>query len=667
MTLVAPNTPITYYLDIMYDGTDKFATTSSNTVYSQVYSDYIYIEDKLPNGLIFKGFVKPNGYDDTDMNTHRIGAVQYGDTTKACVGYVIDGYEGLNYDADTGIVSFKIKNLMAGCKITIGIETETPTLPSGVKRMDFYNTANGFENLDSTISNTVHFYMGADTETLYNVTYRFTGTVPDGAADLLPNGGAYAQGTTIGVENDVLIDGYTFSGWTTTGVSVGSDGKFTMPNKDIEFVGSFTKKTVPEYTVHYSIEGTTPEGFIPPKDKAYAAGKEVIVDGLKEGDIVNGYKFLGWTITTGGIDIMEDALNVSFEMPAKNVSIVGRFEILKYTVSYEFIGSNIPPNANSLLPSSKTYVPGEEVTIASNPVASGYKFVGWYSPDKFTMPDEDIVIQGEWMIDVGSFRPSISKRITNTKEYYHEGDEVLFEITVTNNASFAIKEVQVIEQLDNAVFVAGTGYTLKDEKFVVISSIAAEASVKVQAKYIVGNDVYKTYTNTVELGGAIADNNFNLDPDGNYEASISFKVTNLKLEVNKINEENEVLSGAKFGLYSDSSAANLVSTGMIFENLEPNRTYYLKEIVAPTGYKLESQILEVSVDDTGEITIGDLEVTMVGGVGKVNIVNRKIDILPQTGKPGIMAYTIIGLVAVGGSIAGYSYYTYRKVKENEKV
>lgn len=119
---VAPNSDLTYYIDVIYDGKDATAVSSSDTVTANVNSDYIYVEDKLPDGLTFKNFVT------TSDGT--IGAVKRSDGS-SCPGYVVGDSAGLVYDDTTRTVSFKVKNLQAGCKLTVGIVTTTPSLPRG--------------------------------------------------------------------------------------------------------------------------------------------------------------------------------------------------------------------------------------------------------------------------------------------------------------------------------------------------------------------------------------------------------------------------------------------------------------------------------------------------------------------------------------------------------
>ena len=53
------------------------------------------------------------------------------------------------------------------------------------------------------------------------------------------------------------LNGYTFSGWTTSDATVGSDGSFTMPSKKVTLTGSWTLRSDLGYTVHYYWNGTT--------------------------------------------------------------------------------------------------------------------------------------------------------------------------------------------------------------------------------------------------------------------------------------------------------------------------------------------------------------------------------------------------------------------------
>ncbi len=639
---IAPNSDLTYYIDVIYDGTDAKAVTSSDTATADVHSDYIYVEDKIPDGLIFKEFVS------TEDGT--IGAVKRSDGT-SCPGSVVGDSAGLVYDEATRTVSFKVKNLQAGCKLTVGIVTTTPTLTGS--RMDFYNTAFARENDFSTKSNTVHAFMGDEEATLYSVTYKYTGTVPDDVPDA-PAVSSYNEGATVGVEAEPNVSNYTFSGWSSTDVTV-TNGSFTMPAKNVTFTGSFTEKTT--YNVVYSVTGDAPDGFVVPSTKSYSYGSDVKLDSLKVGDVVSGYKFLGWTVPST-VTVNDEGI---FQMPNTNITITGSFEKIKYTVSYQFQGSVIPDNASSLLPATVSYAPGETVTVADDPVTTGYKFLGWYKTKTFEMPEEDVVITGEWMLFSGYFAPSISIDIVNKKDTYQNGDIVNFNIVVTNTASFTIKDVMVQEKLDGATFVSnGTSYTVMNDSFVKLDTLAAGASVTISAKYVVSNDIVNDYVNVVELTGALADSGYYLDTTKDYKVSVNFKVSNVTLNVILKNTSGDDLTNSQFTLYKDANLSTEFGKGMNFTGLVPGNTYYLKQTRVDTGYQILSNTYTVVVGDDGSITFDGTNIPNTTGTVDVNLVNEEINMLPNTGGPGNIPYMIIGILIILISSVGYVSYTKKK-------
>ena len=89
----------------------------------------------------------------------------------------------------------------------------------------------------------------------YKVTYEYTGDVPTGAP-ALPDEVSYKAGDIVTVALAPTLDGYEFSGWTTTDANV-SDGSFTMPSKEVKLTGSWTLRSDLSYTVHYYWNGTT--------------------------------------------------------------------------------------------------------------------------------------------------------------------------------------------------------------------------------------------------------------------------------------------------------------------------------------------------------------------------------------------------------------------------
>jgi len=594
---VFENSELIYYINVNYDGKDINGVESSDIEISDIRSGYIYVEDKLPEGLIFEGFVE------TEDGSIGADASKTDNDGDICLGEVIDGVDGLNYDETTRTVSFTVKGLRAGCMLTVGIKTTTPTLADGIKRMDFYNTASATEGLETVLSNPTHVWIGEEVEEekLNSVVYEYEGEVPPNAPEL-PVSGTYVAGATVGVDKEPTVVGYTFSGWRTNDVTV-TEGTFIMPDSTVTFKGSFT--AIPSYAVNYEISGTVPKNYVIPTSQSYYEGMIVRLDVLNVGDIIEGYRFTGWTVINNGtgeeIKVNEDK---EFTMPASGVTITGNFEVVKYKVSYKFQGT-MPTNAEELLPAEGEYEPGEVVQLPT-PTREGYRFLGWYgySEGSFEMPEEDITIYGEWAKETEVFEPEITIEIEDDEEYYHEGDTVKYKIVVTNTADYIISDVVVEENMENAKFVDGAKYTLSSSNLVAtITSISPNSSVTLYGEYKVDSSDRGTITNEVEIIGALGSETYYvLNTEKEYKASTSFKVSPSLTICNQVNSpiKNTFLYHIT-GMQYDS--------WIVLGNGEEKecKTLYVKEgkykilEVVPQNYKLTS----ISGIDTngGELNI----------------------------------------------------------------
>jgi hypothetical protein len=73
----------------------------------------------------------------------------------------------------------------------------------------------------------------------HEVSYSYDGTVPVGAP-AVPTSAAAAVNHSVAVATAPTFEDYSFSGWTTTDVTVTGDS-FTMPNNAVAFSGTWTK------------------------------------------------------------------------------------------------------------------------------------------------------------------------------------------------------------------------------------------------------------------------------------------------------------------------------------------------------------------------------------------------------------------------------------------
>lgn len=449
---VAEGSEVTYYLTVKYDGIDRKGVDSTTIAKDEelpdVSSGVINITDNLPAGLTFVDFIAPASGDN-------IGSVRQDDATKVCLGGVsytdLKNTNSASIVNSTGKISFKIDSMQAGCQLTIGLKTTVDDLPSGETRRDYYNSFTAQEGEQTVVSNTVHLWAGKDGVTMYPVKYQYTGTVPANAPSVpKPSDGSdsfgYVPGATVKVADDVHLDNYIFSGWKTSNVTVASDGTFTMPTSSVTFTGSFTEKA--KYNVVYQIDGVTPDDYIVPSTKTYYIDNLVTLDTLEVGTEINGYRFLGWTLPSG---VTLDS-NGQFTMPNKQVTITGKFEEIKYNVSYKFQGE-LPPNYEQYIPATHQVAPGKTVTLQPEPSdVTNYEFVGWLKEDGFIMPEEDVVVVGEWVRRIGYFYPEITVSVEPVvcssifsvdPCYGRPKEDAYATITVTNTANYPIKDIIV--------------------------------------------------------------------------------------------------------------------------------------------------------------------------------------------------------------------------------
>lgn len=141
-------------------------------------------------------------------------------------------------------------------KVTLGEVPKDDTYPlnenTTLKFKDGKN-ADGSDNEVTLQFNVPGVYREAPK---YTVTYEYDGDVPEGAPPVPTDTNGYKAGDIVTVKPASTLDGYTFSGWTATGVEV-KDGKFTMPGNDVVFKGTWVARNDLSYTVHHYWNGTT--------------------------------------------------------------------------------------------------------------------------------------------------------------------------------------------------------------------------------------------------------------------------------------------------------------------------------------------------------------------------------------------------------------------------
>ena len=174
------------------------------------------------------------------------------------------------------------------------------------------------------------------------------------------NPDCYCEASDTIILKNPVKDGYTFAGWTGTGLSAatmevtiakGSTG-------DREYKATWNQNAPDTYTL------TVVKGIgiaTVSEDGNYEAGKEINLECTLE----DGYEFASWT---------SDEVTVTdnkFTMPAKAVTVKANASIINYSISYDGLdGADVVSNP-------VTYDVTSATITLNNPTKANYDFLGW--------------------------------------------------------------------------------------------------------------------------------------------------------------------------------------------------------------------------------------------------------------------------------------------------
>ena len=237
----------------------------------------------------------------------------------------------------------------------------------------------------------------------YNVTYDYN--MPVGVAKPeVPSGDAYYYGQNVTLKTAATIEGYEFTGWTTEDIDVNNDAKdneFSMPNKDVKFVGTYKPADV-DYEVEYYLQNLENNGYTlqtPTETYSAKTGARAFAE-LKQ---FKGFKFNE-----------DDSISEGIVLANGSLVLKMYYDRLSYTVNYEWF----EPQTEAVntkyptLPTSASYKYGQTFVVEqplSNFTGSdsvNYSFDGWYSHDiplnpnsvqpSYVMPANNVTILGRF-------------------------------------------------------------------------------------------------------------------------------------------------------------------------------------------------------------------------------------------------------------------------------
>jgi len=184
--------------------------------------------------------------------------------------------------------------------------------------------------------------------------------------------------------------GYTFEGWfTLNGESSGNWGEeysfTTMPAESIDL---YAKWSVNQYTLSFNTNGGDSISSV---TQDYGSSYT-----LPFANKV-GNTFLGWATSLDGEVVATGDVNYTFV--AQNVTLYAKWEVNKYTISFEENGGSLVDNI------TQDY--GTAISVPSNPTLTGYTFKGWHTDVECTeaysfpstMSAENITLYAKWEIN----------------------------------------------------------------------------------------------------------------------------------------------------------------------------------------------------------------------------------------------------------------------------
>lgn len=202
-----------------------------------------------------------------------------------------------------------------------------------------------------------------------------------------------------------------------------------------------------------------------------------------------------------------------------------------------------------------------------------------------------------------------------------------------------------------------------------VAATATGFTVSMTSTLLGGDDFYKYNTVVVDCQATLnekaviaPDANINSDRlDYSNGTASAFKdgptvnVYTFGLKVKKVNENDQALAGAKFGVYATSANASNDASALAYAisgndgevnfsdyKFDAEKKYYVKEVEAPNGYSINTKIYEVTIDRAKGL--------LTGYNASVPTIENVKPVLPQTGGAGNAVFYVIGasLIACAG-------------------
>ena len=216
----------------------------------------------------------------------------------------------------------------------------------------------------------------------------------------LKDGGAVADLTAVPVGTELVAtaaekDGYTFTGWTATGLPAnakidGATVTFKMPANKVTLNAKYIANAPKTYELKVTnAKVTLKDGSAVADLTAVRVGTELVATAPEK----DGYTFTGWKVTGLSADVDTTKATITFKMPANNVTLTPQYKKNTYTLTVDGV--------------DEQHVAGDDINfIASD--KEGYTFSYWKAegvPEgtdttkaniRFTMPANNVTLEAQY-------------------------------------------------------------------------------------------------------------------------------------------------------------------------------------------------------------------------------------------------------------------------------
>ena len=216
----------------------------------------------------------------------------------------------------------------------------------------------------------------------------------------LKDGSAVADLTAVPAGTELVAtapekEGYTFTGWTATGLPAnakidGATVTFKMPANKVTLNAKYIANAPETYKLDVTdAKVTLKDGGAVADLTAVRVGTELVVTAPEK----DGYTFTGWEVTGLSADVDTTSETISFTMPANNVTLKPQYKQNTYTLTVDGV--------------DEQHVAGDDINfIASD--KEGYTFSYWKAegvPEgtdttkaniRFTMPANNVTLEAQY-------------------------------------------------------------------------------------------------------------------------------------------------------------------------------------------------------------------------------------------------------------------------------